>query len=45
MGFLREKFIMISIILLPGDDLDERTGLRNACFGVEHTGISSMIEI
>ena len=36
---------MTSTALLPSNDFDKSTGLRNACLGIEHARISRMIEV
>lgn len=45
MNFERKFFTTILIILLPGDNLDKSFTLWNACVGIEHARISSVIEI
>jgi len=37
--------MMTSMALLPSDNLDESTSLRNACLGVKHARISRMVEV
>jgi len=37
--------MMLMLMLLPSDDLDESTGLRNARSGIEHARVASMVEI
>lgn len=42
---IRFTAIIVVTIILPGDDLDESAGLRNARFRVEHAGEGRAIEV